>query len=333
MTSGKKIDVIAVGDTTQDVFLKMSDASLQCDLNHNHCKLCFDYADKISVEAKTDVPAVGNAANHAVGVARLGLSASLYTIVGEDVQGHLAAEVLQENGVDRRYLVFDKKHGTNFSAVINFQSERTIFVYHEPRYYQLPAFELPDWIYLTSASGQGVEVLHGQVLAYLQGNESVRLAFNPGTHQIHLGREKLLPLLKRTDVLFLNREESAEVLGVKTSDTQALIRGFHDLGVKTMVLTDGPDGSYASNGSEVKFLKIFAGPVIERTGSGDAYGAGFLVALAKGKTLAEAMLWGNANSTSVVRFVGAREGLLDEDGVRKLIEENAGVKPEVFGTS
>ncbi len=321
-------DVIAVGDTTQDVFLEMSDASLQCDKDDDNCKICFDYADKIAVDKMTDVPAVGNAANHAIGISRMGLRSGLYTVVGDDDQGHKAQEILARNGVDTRYVAFDKDHGTNFSAVINFKSERTIFVYHEPRNYQLPEFEDTKWIYLTSASGDGVEKLHEQMLGYLGvGDHPVKLAFNPGTHQIHLGKEKLLPILKRTDILFLNQEESRDILEIDSDDPVELIRGFHEIGVPLMVLTDGPNGAFASDGKQIWQLGIFEGPVRERTGAGDSFGSGFLSAIIKGKDIPEAMLWGVANATSVVQYIGAREGLLTEEAAVKMIEENPDVRP------
>lgn len=325
-----KHDVVAIGDTTQDIFLKMNDASVQCDIDGENCKILFDYADKIAVEQKTDVPAVGNAANHAIGIARLGLKSAIYTVVGDDDQGKKAESVFKENGVDTDYLSFDKKHGTNLSIVINFRSERTIFVYHEPRAYSLPALENPGWLYLTSASGEGVKEIHEQVIAYLNEHPEVKLAFNPGTHQIHLGRDALLPLLQRSDLLFLNRQESAEILETDTSKVKALVSDFHKIGVKTMVLTDGPDGSYVSDGKTIWFSGIFDGPVIERTGAGDSYGAAFLGAIIKKKTIPEAMQWGNANSTSVVQFIGAREGLLAEDAIEKMIGENSSVSSQVY---
>jgi len=330
MSEANKFNVIAIGDTTQDVFLEMSDASVQCDLDGDNCKISFDYADKIAVDKKTDVPAVGNAANHAIGVSRLGLKAAIYTVVGDDVQGHLADDVLKENGVATDYLVFDKKNGTNFSAVVNFKGERTIFVYHEPREYQLPELAETEWIYLTSASGDGVDAMHEQVLAYLEKTPEVKVGFNPGTHQMHLGKEKLLPLLEKTEVLFLNREESAEVLGVETDDVKELTAMYHEIGVKIMVMTDGPDGSYISDGKTIWYAGIYKGPVVERTGAGDSYGAGFLGAVMGGRSLPEAMDWGNANSTSVVQYIGAREGLLDKDGVAKMLEENPEVKAQEF---
>lgn len=323
-------DVVAIGDTTQDIFLEMSDASVQCDLDGENCKILFDYADKIAVDKKTDIPAVGNAANHAIGVARLGLRASIYTIVGDDVQGHLAKEILQENRVDTSSVSFDKNQGTNLSVVINFKGERTIFVYHEPRHYQLPKLASTKWIYLTSASGGGVEQLHEQVLEYIKTYYGVKVAFNPGTHQMKLGREKLMPLLEKTSVLFLNREEAAGILGIDNNDVKEIIRRFHEIGVPIMILTDGPDGSYVSDGQLIWYAGIFKGPVVERTGCGDAYGSGFLGALMKEKTIPEAMSWGNANSTSVVQYVGAREGLLDEAAVTRMIEANQGVKAQEF---
>ncbi len=324
--------MIAIGDTTQDIFLGMSEASVQCNLDGEKCIICFDYANKIPVDSKTDVPAVGNAANHAIGIARQNLRAAIYTVVGDDVQGHIAHDVFHDEGVETEYVQFDPKHGTNFSCVINYHAERTIFVYHEPREYKVPHFKTAKWVYLTSASGDGVKTLHEQVLSYLIENPDVKLSFNPGTYQMKLGREALRPLLARCQVLFLNREEAARVLAVETHDVKELITGCHELGAKIMVLTDGPDGAYVSDGKTIWFLGIFEGAVVERTGCGDAFGSGFMGALIAGKTLEEAMLYGNANSTSVLQHVGAREGLLSVKKMEKMIEANSSVRPTEFAT-
>lgn len=330
MPSDTTFDVIAVGDTTQDIFLKMTDASLQCDLDGKNCRLCFDYADKIPVDQKTDIPAVGNAANHAIGIARLGLRSTIYTIVGDDEQGHHSKKVFEDDAVNTEYISFDKKRGTNLSVVINFKDERTIFVYHEPRTYEFPEVPSSQWMYLTSVSGDGVKPLHEQIVKYLEKHPETSLAFNPGTYQMKLGFEKLKPLLKRTKLLFLNREESARVLGVETTDIPTLFKGFHGIGVQWMVITDGPAGAYLSDGSSIYFQSIFAGPAVERTGAGDAYGSGFLSGVIHGKTLVEAMSWGNANSTSVVQYIGAREGLLHRENLEKLIKDNSSIIPQSY---
>lgn len=321
-----------MGDTTEDIFLGMHDASLQCDIDGANCKLCLDYADKIAVESKVDISAVGNAANHAIGIARLGLSSGLYTIVGKDDEGEKTKTILEQNGVDSSFVVFDEEHGTNLSIVINFRTERTILVYHEPRTYQLPDVSPAKWMYLTSASGNGVKDLHAQTVQFLDAHPETKLAFNPGTHQIHLGKEELLPVLTKTNLLFVNREEAAQVLEIETRDIKTLASGFHQLGIETVIITDGPDGAYASDGRNIYFLAIYPEPVVERTGAGDAFGSGVLGALIHGKSIVDAMQWGNANSTSVVQYIGAREGLLERPAIEHMIKEHADVSPRVVAT-
>ncbi|HLC48801.1 MAG TPA: carbohydrate kinase family protein [Candidatus Andersenbacteria bacterium] len=321
------MDVLAIGDTTEDIFLQMHDASLQCNVDGKKCMICFDFGEKIAVEGKIVISGVGNAANHAIGIARLGHSSGIYTVVGDDTEGHEAKKILEKNGVDVSNVVFDTEHGTNLSVVINFKSERTILVYHEPRTYELPSNVSPKWLYLTSASGDGVKNLHDQVLQLLEKNKETKLAFNPGTHQINLGKEELLPLLKKTELLFLNREEAARVLEIETTDVHTLIYGFHAIGVPTVVLTDGPKGAYASNGKNIYYLPIYPGKEVERTGAGDAYGSGFLAGILHGKGISEAMQWGNANATSVVMYVGAREGLLEQEALLHMIQEFSTIKP------
>jgi sugar/nucleoside kinase (ribokinase family) len=324
------VDVLAIGDTTEDIFLQMHDASLQCDVDGKTCRLCFDFGEKIAVESKIVISGVGNAANHAIGVARLGLSSGIYTVVGEDTEGRAAKDILEKNGVDVSNVVFDKERGTNLSVVINFRSERTILVYHEPREYNLPMNVEPKWLYLTSASGGGIAALHTQVGEFLEKHPNTKLAFNPGTHQIHLGKDALLPLLKKTEILFLNKEEAAKVAEHETVDIHELASDLHAMGVKIAVITDGPKGAYASDGKEIYFLPIYPGKEVERTGAGDAYGSGFLSAIISGKSISEAMQWGNANSTSVVLYVGAREGLLEREALNHMIAEFPSIIPTLY---
>lgn len=324
------MDIVAIGDITEDIFLGLHDASLQCAIDGHQCMLCLDYGEKISVDSKVIIPAVGNAANHAIGVARLGCATGIYTIVGDDVQGKIATDILKQNKVDTSFVAVDTKRGTNLSLVINFRSERTILVYHEPRTYVLPDIGEPSWIYLTSASEGGLEALHEQVLAYVTKYPNVGLAFNPGTHQIKLGKDELLGLLQKTKILFLNREEAARVLGLETRDIKILTKSFHDMGIATVVITDGPDGAYASDGRQIYHLDRYPVQEVERTGAGDAFGSGFLAATVQHKTVPEAMQWGGANAASVVQHIGAREGLLEPEAITHMMKEYADVTPRVF---
>src|SRR5882672_379103 len=79
-------DIISIGDATLDTFIKIEEASVMCTLNKDVCVLCLSYADKIAIDRPVKVVG-GNAANNAVGSARLGMKAAIYTVLGSDETG------------------------------------------------------------------------------------------------------------------------------------------------------------------------------------------------------------------------------------------------------
>ena len=322
-------DIISVGDTTLDIFLDLEEASVACDIDQQNCKLQLSYADKIPVKKVTHVPGVGNAANNAVGSSRLGLSTALYTILGDDATGHEALEYLKSQGVADDFIQRDKKNGTNFSAVLNYEAERTILVFHEHRTYGLPE-DLPNaqWMYFSSLAA-GHEVLHEEIPAYI-ARSGAKLGFNPGTFQLKEGKETLAPVLQATELFILNREEGQRLLDQRIGDIKELLSALHALGPTMVIVTDGPEGAYAYDGGTYYFQAILDGPVIERTGAGDSFSTGCIAALVHGHDLKEALRWGTINSQSVLQYIGAQEGLLTMEQMRKTLADNPQLQPEVI---
>lgn len=309
-------DVISIGDTTVDVFLQLDEASVKCELDEAQCKICFNYADKIPVKGIDEVIAVGNAANNAVGSARLGLKTALVTMLGDDEQGrHMKLHLMSEN-IDGRFMQFEKGTRSNHSTVINFKGERTILVFHEKHRYRLPKLPKSKWIYFSSL-GEGGQKMHSDLIRHIKKHR-VNLAFNPGTFQIKLGVKKLLPILAVTEVLFVNHEEAQRMVG-KTKDIKTLLKNCRALGPVVVVITDGRAGSYSYDGREMLFLPIFSPKQVEATGAGDGYATAFVVARLRGASVAEAMRWGGANGTNVVLHVGAQQGLLTASQMTKML--------------
>ena len=319
-----RFDLISIGDTTEDIFMELKEETKVVEDKQGIKYLGLLYAEKIAVEKVTDILAVGNAANVAVGVSRLGLKTALYTILGNDDTGEQMAKVLLREGVAKDYIVFDKNTKSNLSVVLNYKAERTILVHHEKRTYNLPKLAAANWLYFTSL-GHGHEKLHSQIPQYIKKSKA-KLAFNPGSHQLSEGLQKLRPILKVTTVLFVNRQEAQTLIG-KEGNVKMLMQKLHKEGLKIVVITDGPKGSYASNGKDAYYLKIFPAPLIERTGAGDSYGTGFVAALAYGKSVPEAMCWGTINSAFVIGKIGAREGLLQKKEMEKILKKNPKFKP------
>ena len=319
-------DLISIGDSTIDVFLEIEEASVNCEIDPEECKLVIDYADKIPVTKLTRIAAVGNAANNAIGSSRLGLEVALFTKVGEDSEGEEMKKIFDDEKVAGDYIVTDKGKRSNFSAVINFKGERTILVYHEARRYDLPKMDKTKWVYFTSI-GKGHEILHEQIPAYIK-ESGAKLAFQPGSHQIREGKEVFRPLLDIAEVILINKREAEEILG-KQGEISELLKKIGDLGPKTVVITDGKDGSWTYDGDKVRFCPIFPeSEMVERTGAGDAYSTGFVAGMILNIGVEEAMRWGSVNGASVVEHIGAREGLLTRVAMEERVAKNPEIKVE-----
>ena len=65
------------------------------------------------------------------------------------------------------------------------------------------------------------------------------------------------------------------------------------------------DGAAARSGAETARARALDVPVVDTTGAGDAFNAGFFAAYLAGRPLAEALAAGNARAAKVVQHVGA----------------------------
>ncbi len=96
-------------------------------------------------------------------------------------------------------------------------------------------------------------------------------------------------------------------------------------GPRIAVITDGPKGAFAYDreNNTTYFMPPYPDPKppYERTGAGDACAATTAAALALGKTVEEALMWGPINSMSVVQYVGAQEGLLSQAQLEKFLAD------------
>ena len=306
-------DMISVGDATIDTFIKINDAHVACTVNKEKCELCVAYGDKVAVEWVKHLVA-GNAANNAVGSSRLGMRTALYMNVGSDDSGFKIKKKMVEEKIDPVYIKVNEGMDSNYSAVLTFQGERTIFVYHQQWNYQLPKMEPSKWVYYTSASASFAKGSFSQDLANFVKTTGAKMGYNPGTYQMKAGVKNFPDVLAATEVFFVNKEEAKRILGIPEEtpmDIKELLKKTRDdLGLKMVVITDGREGSYSFSGTDFWKLPEFPGDRIEATGAGDAFATATCAALFNGKTLPEAMVWGSINGASVVHEIGPQAGLL-----------------------
>lgn len=317
----QKYDLVAVGDTTIDTFIRLHEASIHCDLNHKNCRLCMSFADKIPYETLDVVPAVGNSSNVAVGAARLGLRTAILTAIGRDYYGDKILETYRKEKVGREFVKINRGEETNNHFVLNFKAERTILIkHHRYQYFEPAAIGAAPWVYFSSM-GEHAALFTQKLARHLRAHPQIKMGFNPGTFQLKMGAKKLKDIYRHTHVLFVNREEACKILNIKNQNVKLAFKGLHKLGPKIVAITDGPKGAYGSDGERQYFMPIYPDPKppFERTGCGDSFASGFMAALAAGRPMAEAFLWGPANAVSVLQHTGAQKGLLSSSQLRNLL--------------
>jgi sugar/nucleoside kinase (ribokinase family) len=325
-TFPKSYDVISIGDATLDTFVKIEDASVMCNLQKDVCVICLSYADKIAID-RPEQTIGGNAANNAVGSSRLGLQAAFYSVLGDDETGHKIVNRVRKEGVSTEYVSLAKGQETNTAVVLNYKGERTILVYHADRTYKLPKFKESRWVYLTSI-GKNHLSLHAEVAAHVR-KHGAKLAFNPGTHQLKQGLEKLRPVLEACDVVFVNKEEAKRLVG-EIPEMKELLVAVRRVGPNIAVITDSEKGSFVHDGHKFWKCGITPTEVVERTGAGDSFATAFTAALIHGEEIPEALRWGTMNSGSVITKVGPQAGLLTKTEMVRWLTKYSKIKAHLF---
>ncbi len=326
MEQDNKIDFLAIGDIATEPFIRITDAEASCDLQGEHCKICFRFGDKIPYESAEVCRAVGNSPNVAVGASKLGVNSTLISYVGDDLVGKQDIESLMKDGVNIDHMKIVPGMESNYHYVLWYANERTILVRHTEFPYSF-GNDVPEakWVYLSSLASNST-LYHKEIAEYLKKYPEAKLAFQPGTFQIKLGVETLKDIYERTEILFCNFVEAKRILNTEEDDKLKLLEGLRSLGPKIIVITDGLNGAYAYDGNDALFLPVYSESSFESTGAGDAFNSAMISALILGKDLYEALLWGPINSMSVVSQVGAQKGLL----TREQIEEYLANAPEGY---
>lgn len=328
----QQYDFVAVGDTTTDAFIKLKTNSpkrVHTELEPDDTtELCFAFGDKIEYDQVDIIHGVGNSGNAAVAAGRLGLATALVTDMGHDERADAAIAGWEQDNVDTTYVRKHSEYPTHYHFVLRFGAERTILIKHQPWPYTVPHFPTPPkWLYFSSVGEHG-EQYHHDLASYCRDN-GVRLAFQPGTFQIHLAAEGKIPdVLQTSSLFFCNKEEAQRILQTAEDDIITLLGGMRALGPQVVVITDGPRGAYAQDTQATWQVPMYPDPAppVDRTGAGDAFASTVTAMLAAGLSLPDALIRGPINSMSVVQGVGAQAGLLS----RSVLEEYLAKAPTSY---
>ena len=300
--------IVCIGKSTQDVFLKSSNAFEQ--LKHKGVLY-----EKLPVGKKLALDDVvfstgGNVANAAVTFARQGLGSRYVWCLGNDVASENVMQELDREDVDTSYVYRGSQYRASYSSIVMLSGgERTILNYRgampdaDTPNLDLSAIDRSDWVYLSSLGD--IKML--EKIVTRAKKRGVKVMLNPAATELE-HPQQLKTILEDVEVLIVNKEEAQEI--VHGEELEELARHAHHY-CPVVIVSDGPNGAVALDGKVVLKAGMYEDvPVVDRTGGGDAFGSGFLSYYAQGKSLKDSIIFASANSTSVVQYIGAKQGIL-----------------------
>lgn len=315
-------DIVTLGTITRDVFIrsplfgttkeKNRIKAVESDSNETQC---FALGSKIKVE-RPIFTGGGGAHNTAVTFARQGFRTAVISAVGDDLAGKEIIKNLKSEGV-RPFVSVRKKIGTGYSVILIAPGgERTILVYRGAadsiRNEDIPyAKTKARWAYVVPGEIP-LSVIHSFISSMKKNG--TKIAMNPSRQYLSMKKSEIEKLFGRLDAIIMNREEASLLTNIPYREEYKIFKELDRIIPGIVVMTDGPRGASASDGSYVYRAGIFRDRgVVDRTGAGDAFGSGFIAGLLRGGgDIGYALRLASANATSVVEYIGATAGILHE---------------------
>ena len=266
----------------------------------------------------------GAAANTAYACGKMGLITAFIGKLGKnDVFNITIENDFKEASVDTTFIKFSENYKTGSAYVaLNEKGDRRIYAYSGAANYlsknDLIEEEISDTKLIFLSSLKNIEpLLHA---AKIGREKNILVILNPGMLIIDQGFDKIKKLLKNVNILILSEREFKTLFNLKEiSLNEDLIKEgsvkLFALGVKVIIVTLGKKGAFLLTTKQNELVKPFKlEKVIDTTGAGDAFSAGFIFGLAqnlslKHEHLKNDILIGNFVAGRCIQKLGARNGI------------------------
>jgi ribokinase len=266
----------------------------------------------------------GAAANTAYACGKMGLSAAFIGKLGQnDIFGNKIINDFKEASVKTRLIKYSDSYKTGSAYVaLNEKGERRIYAHSGAANYLSKNDLLEEEIAATKliflSSLQNIEpLLHA---AKIGRNLNIPVILNPGMLIIDQGFDYIKNLLEKIDILILSQKEFKTLFNFKENDlSEDSIRessaSLFALGMKVIVITLGEKGAFLLTTTHDELIQpLKLEKVIDTTGAGDAFSAGFIYGLVKNLNLKFEHLRnnvkiGNFIAGNCIQKLGARNGI------------------------
>ena len=305
--------ILGIGSALVDILTQIPNEQILNELNLPKGSMTYVNA-QTSVEIGKKLAHLGNqmasggsAANTMSGLAQLGVEAGFLSKIGKDEVGEFFAKQMTETHVKPLMLKSDTPSG-RVQALVTADGERT-FATCLGAAAEMCADDIqPELL-------QGWDIFY--VEGYLVANptmlrkaietakaQGMTIAIDLASYNVvEESRDFLLELVNNyVDIVFANEKEAFALTGMEPEAALHYISERCDIAVVKV----GAKGAFVQRGNEVITISPMKADVVDTTGAGDMWAAGFLAGLVKGENLQKCGMMGAIVAKNIIEVMGAK---------------------------
>ena len=321
--------ILGIGSALVDILSQLPNDNVLQELNLPKGSMTYvsandavSIAERLAKEFGSQRASGGSAANTMSGLAQLGIEAGFLSKIGKDEMGEFFTKQMTDTHVKPIMLTSDTPTG-RVAAMVTPDGERTFAtclgasIELSPNDIQPELFEGWDIFYI-----EGYLVANPTMLrkAIETANSlGMTIAIDLASYNVvEESRDFLLELINNyVDIVFANEQEAKALTGLEPEAALHYIAERSDIAVVKI----GAKGAYIQRGNEIVTIPPMKADVVDTTGAGDMWAAGFLAGLVKGESLQKCGMMGAIVAKNIIEVVGAKMDEARWDSIHKAIAE------------
>ena len=297
-------DLISVGNISIDLYFKGS--TFTKDKDRFHLAIGGKYYSDYFHE---DIG--GGGVNVAAGVAKLGLRPAIFGKIGENAYKDLILKKLTDKKISTEFCQIERDYYKISSILLTEKGERTVIHYETPNHL-LKEFLLHKQlkkaknIYFSPLSNLNL-FEKKKMINYMKGDQTLTFVNIPAV-DCRRPIQELTDFFESLDVLIINSHEFSELIKrpYNKIDYKYLKIKLPFLNERILIVTDAEKGSYGYYQEQIYYKEaVKPKKIVDSTGCGDAYTAGFIAQYIKSGSIVRSMQKGAEFASNKLERIGA----------------------------
>lgn len=306
--------ILGIGSTLVDILSQVPNEEVLNELNLPKGSMTYvnindavSIGERLAQQYGSQRAAGDSAANTMSGLARLGAKSGFLTMMGNDEMGQFFTNEMTRTGVEMLALKSDTPTG-RVIAMVTPDGERTFAtclgasIELSPDDIKPELFDNWDIFYIEGYLVANPDMLRKAISS--AKDKGLKIAIDLASYNVvEESRDFLLELVNNyVDIVFANEQEALALTGMEPENALHYIAERCEIAVVKI----GAKGAYIQRGNEIVTIPPMKADVVDTTGAGDMWAAGFLAGLVKGENLQKCGMMGAIVAKNIIEVMGAK---------------------------